>query len=78
MGWSGAPLLLPLAMAFPLLWGLAATRSTVGAISAAYFLAASRDLPVGVLNYFGTGDIWPSIALWLAAASGFVSVHTIL
>lgn len=65
-------------MAFPLLWGLAATRSTAGAISAAYFLAASRDLPVGVLNYFGTGDIWPSLALWLGASSGFALVHTVL
>lgn len=77
-GWSGVPLLLPLATAFPLLWGLAATRSTAGALSAAYFLAASRDLPVGVLTYFGTGDIWPSLALWLGASSGFTFVHTVL
>ena len=58
IGWSGNVLLLPLAASFPMLWSLARTRLQATAISAAYFLAASRGLPQGVANFYSS-DIWP-------------------
>lgn len=67
-------LALPLAVAFPALWAHAPSRLVAGAVSAAYFLAASRGLPQGVANFYGT-DPLPGIALWLAASIAFVVVH---
>lgn len=75
IGWSGHVLLLPVAAALPLLWSSARTRLQVAAISAAYFLAASRGLPQGVANFYGQ-DIWPGLLLWLVASSAFVTVHS--
>ncbi len=77
IGWSGHVLLLPVALAFPMLWSLARTRLQATAISAAYFLAASRGLPQGVANFYGQ-DIWPGLLLWLVASSAFVTVHSVL
>lgn len=77
IGWSGRVLLLPVAVAFPLLWSLARTRLQAAAVSAAYFLAASRGLPQGVANFYGQ-DIWPGLLLWLVASSAFVAVHSLL
>lgn len=77
IGWSGHVLLLPVAGAFPMLWSLARTRLQATAISAAYFLAASRGLPQGVANFYGQ-DIWPRLLLWLVASSAFVVVHVVL
>lgn len=76
-GWSGHVLLLPVAVAFPLLWSLARTRAQAAAVSAAYFLAASRGLPQGVANFYGQ-DIWPGLLLWLVASSAFVMAHSVL
>jgi hypothetical protein len=76
-GWSGHVLLLPLAAAFPLLWSLTRTRLQATAISAAYFLTASRGLPQGVVNFYSS-DVWPGLVLWLAASSAFVTVHSVL
>lgn len=76
-GWSGHVLLLPVAAAFPMLWSLARTRLQASAVSAAYFLAASRGLPQGVANFYGQ-DIWPGLLLWLVASSAFVAVHSVL
>ncbi len=77
IGWSGDVLLLPLAATFPMLWSLARTRLQAVAISAAYFLAASRGLPQGVANFYSS-DIWPGLLLWLVASSAFVTVHSVL
>lgn len=46
-------------------------------MSAAYFLAASRGLPQGVINFCGT-DLGVGIALWIGAAAIFVLVHAVL
>ena len=77
IGWSGYVLLLPVAGAFPMLWSLARTRLQAAAVSAAYFLAASRGLPQGVANFYSS-DIWPGLLLWLVASSAFVTVHSVL
>lgn len=77
IGWSGNVLLLPVAATFPMLWSLALTRLQATAISAAYFLAASRGLPQGVANFYSS-DIWPGLLLWLVASSAFVAVHSLL
>ncbi|OQP84510.1 conjugal transfer protein TraB [Rhizobium rhizosphaerae] len=77
ISWSGDVLLLPVAGAFPMLWSLARKRLQATAISAAYFLAASRGLPQGVANFYGQ-DIWPGLLLWLVASSAFITVHSVL
>lgn len=77
VAWSGDPLTLPLAMMFPALWALAGSRIVAALVSAAYFLAASRGLPQGVANFYGS-DLWPGLLLWLAASLSFVALHTLL
>ena len=77
VAWSGHALALPLACAFPTLWAFAPSRWISGAVSAAYFLAASRGLPLGVVNFYGT-DLGVGIALWIGAAAIFVLVHAVL
>jgi len=74
-GWSGEPRLLPAAMLFPALWALAPTRVAAALVAAGYFLAASRGLPQGVANFYGSGVEW-GIVLWVGASSAFVGVHT--
>ena len=76
-GWSGVTLALPLALAFPALWAAAPTRVIAIAVSAAYFLAASRGLPQGVLTFYGSGIVWGGV-LWIAACLAFVAVHGVL
>lgn len=75
--WSGHVMALPLAMLFPLLWGLARTRVTAALVSAGYFLAASRGLPQGIATFYAS-DLWPGLLLWIVASSGFVIVHAVL
>ncbi|MFC2253550.1 conjugal transfer protein TraB [Labrys portucalensis] len=77
IGWSGDPLALPLAMLFPALWASADNRVVAALVAAAYFLAASRGLPQGVANFYGS-DIWPGLFLWLVASLAFVAVHGLL
>jgi hypothetical protein len=77
VGWSGHVLALPVAMIFPALWALSPSRLVVGVVSAGYFLAASRGLPLGVANFYAA-DLWPGLLLWLAASVSFVGVHTAL
>lgn len=77
IGWSGEPLALPLALAFPAFWALAPSRLGAAMVSAGYFLAASRGLPQGVINFFD-GGIAEGIALWIAASLAFVVVHAAL
>ncbi|MGF9566876.1 conjugal transfer protein TraB [Neorhizobium sp. BT27B] len=76
IGWSGHVLLLPLAAVFPLLWSLAPARPQAAAVSAAYFLAASRGLPLGAANFYAS-DILPGLLLWLVASASFVTVHSL-
>ncbi|UUP20048.1 conjugal transfer protein TraB [Nitratireductor thuwali] len=77
IGWSGHPITLPLAFGFPALWANSPSRVAAGIVSAGYFLAASRGLPQGVVNYFGSG-IAEGLALWLGASLAFVAVHAVL
>lgn len=77
MGWSGQVLLLPVALAFPVLWSRAQTRSVGMAVSAGYFLSASHGLPQGVAAFYAS-DLWPGLLLWLCASGGFVAVHAVL
>ncbi|WP_453997882.1 conjugal transfer protein TraB [Afipia felis] len=77
LGWSDAVLALPLAMAFPALWAAAPRRWIAVTVSAAYFLAASRGLPQGVMTFYGSGIVL-GLALWIAAAVVFVAVHGLL
>ncbi|PPJ49196.1 conjugal transfer protein TraB [Rhizobium sp. KAs_5_22] len=77
VAWSGLVLLLPVALAFPVLWSLAQSRRTAALVSAAYFLAASRGLPQGIAAFYQS-DLWPGLLLWLVASVSFVMVHALL
>ncbi|TAX06537.1 conjugal transfer protein TraB, partial (plasmid) [Rhizobium ruizarguesonis] len=77
IGWSGQVLLLPAALAFPVLWTHAPNRMAAGLVSAAYFLAASHGLPQGVATFYSS-DLLPGLLLWLAASVSFFGVHTLL
>lgn len=77
IAWSGEPRSLPAAMLFPALWALAPTRLSAALVAGGYFLAASRDLPQGVSNFYGAG-FEAGIALWIAASFLFVATHALL
>jgi hypothetical protein len=77
IGWSGFALALPASLAFPILWSMSPNRRSAAAVSAAYFLAASRGLPQGVAAFYQS-DLLPGLALWVFASFGFVFVHTML
>lgn len=77
IAWSGHVLLLPVALAFPMLWSMAPNRTTAVLVSLGYFLAASRGLPLGVATFYAS-DIWPGVALWFVPAAGFAAVHAAL
>jgi hypothetical protein len=51
---------------------------SAGAVSAAYFLAASRGLPQGVANFYGFRSVARASLLWFAASIAFVAVHAVL
>lgn len=68
---------LPIAMFFPLLWAKSPSRLVAVAVSASYFLAASRGLPQGVANFYAA-DLWPGLLLWMMASAGFTVVHAVL
>lgn len=72
--WSGDVLLLPLAVLFPWVWSQATSRKGAVMTAAAYFLAASRGLPQGIANFYGSGELY-GYGLWITASSGFVLVH---
>ncbi len=74
VGWSGDPRTLPVALVFPALWGLSASRWTAAAVAAAYFLAASRGLPQGVATFYGS-SVLLGVSLWIGAALAFVGIH---
>ncbi|MDO3445446.1 conjugal transfer protein TraB [Agrobacterium sp. V1] len=77
IGWSGHVLLLPVTLAFPAIWSCARTRPQAALFAAAYFLSASRGLPLGVANYYAS-DIRAGLLLWLIASVSFVIVHCTL
>lgn len=77
VGWSGHVLALPVAFVFPALWAFSRSRLVAAAVSAGYFLAASRGLPQGVANFYAS-DLWPGLLLWFAASLFFVVVHAAL
>jgi hypothetical protein len=77
IAWSGYVLLLPVALAFPVLWSQARNRTTAALVSAGYFLAASRGLPQGVATFYAA-DLLPGLLLWLIASASFVAVHAAL
>lgn len=68
---------MPAAMLFPALWALAPTRIASALVAAGYFLAASRGLPQGVSNFYGSG-FEAGIALWIGASVLFVATHALL
>lgn len=61
-------------MMFPVVWSLAGSRFGAALIAGAYFLGASRGLPEGVSNFFGS-DIFLGLSLWACASLAFVVVH---
>lgn len=77
IGWSGFALALPASLAFPILWSISPNRWSAAAVSAAYFLAASRGLPQGVAAFYQS-DLLPGLALWIVASIGFIFVHVVL
>lgn len=77
VAWSGQVLNVPLGCAFPMLWAFAPSRIAAAMVSAAYFLAASRGLPQGAVNFYGA-DFSVGIALWICAAAAFVLVHAVV
>ncbi|WP_184710751.1 conjugal transfer protein TraB [Rhizobium lusitanum] len=77
VGWSGTVQALPVAMLFPVLWGMAPSRGVAALVALGYFLAASRGLPQGVANFYAA-DLWPGLLLWLVASASFVMVHAAL
>lgn len=70
-------LALPVAVLFPALWAMSPSRLTALLVSAGYFLAASRGLPLGVANFYAT-DFWPGLLLWTVASLSFAGVHAAL
>ncbi|WP_235681010.1 conjugal transfer protein TraB [Agrobacterium vitis] len=77
VGWSGNIMTLPVVMLFPLLWAQSPSRLVAAAVSAGYFLAASRGLPQGVANFYAA-DLWPGLLLWAVVSLAFVVVHAVL
>ncbi|WP_244529402.1 conjugal transfer protein TraB [Rhizobium sp. NFR03] len=77
VAWSGNITTIPVAVFFPLLWAKSPSRVIAAAVSAGYFLAASRGLPQGVANFYAA-DLWPGLMLWVMASSSFTLVHALL
>lgn len=71
-GHQSLSFLIVLAVAVPLLWGMAGNRWAAGAIALSYYLAASHGLPLGVGLFFAeSAPGWFGWALW--AAVGLVN-----
>lgn len=66
IAWSGELWTLPLSLAFPLLWAASRNRIQAGLIALAYYLAASRGLPVGAATFFES-HLTVGMGLWLLA-----------
>jgi predicted amidohydrolase len=77
VAWSGEVLTLPVVLLLPALWAASPSRTVAAAVAAGYFLAASRGLPQGAAEFFGS-SVWIGFVLWIAAAMPFVAVHALL
>jgi hypothetical protein len=77
ISWSGHALMLPIGVTLPALWAFAPSRRVAALVAAAYFLGASRGLPVGTSIFFGE-QLAIGISFWLAASILFIIVHTVL
>jgi Carbon-nitrogen hydrolase. len=77
VAWSGEVLALPVALLIPALWATAPSRTVAAAAAAGYCLAASRGLPQGAAEFFGS-SVWIGFVLWIVAALPFVAVHALL
>ena len=77
VAWSGVVLTLPVALLFSALWAAAPGRTAAAAVAAGYFLAASRGLPQGATEFFGS-SVSSGFVLWIAASLPFVAVHALL
>lgn len=77
IAWSGVTLLLPVSLLFPVFWSLTKGRKIAALVSAGYFLAASRGLPLGVAAFYQS-NFWPGLLLWLCASLSFVAIHAAL
>lgn len=69
-------LALPVAVLFPALWASAPTRMVAAAVSAGYFLAASRGLPQGVAEFFDS-SVSVGFLFWIAGSLPFVIIHAL-
>ena len=74
--WSNQVLALPVAVLFPALWASAPTRMVAAAVSAGYFLAASRGLPQGVAEFFDS-SVSVGFLFWIAGSLPFVIIHAL-
>ena len=72
VAWSGDPLTLPDAFAFPALWARSPSRIVTALVSGGYFLAASGGLPQGVASFYSADLARPTLGLRVA---GLVAVH---
>jgi len=77
VAWSGEVLTLPVVLLLPALWAASSSRTVAAAVAAGYFLAASRGLPQGAAEFFGS-SVWIGFVLWIAAAMPFAVVHALL
>jgi hypothetical protein len=77
LAWTGDARTIPLAMGFPLVWSQARSRFVAIMVSATYVMSASRGLPQGIANYYGTNGLL-GIVLWIGASSAFVLVYGVL
>lgn len=74
--WSGQLLALPVAMLFPALWASAPSRMVAAAVSAGYFLAASRGLPQGTAAFLGS-SVSVGFLFWIVGSVPFVIIHAL-
>ena len=66
------------ALLLPLLWAAAPSRWTAGAVVLAYYLVASRGLPVGAGIFFAvTEPAWFGWCLWVVTAAINAGVWTL-
>lgn len=66
-GWQGETAWIGLSALVPLFWSAARDRWTAGAVALAFYLSASRGLPIGTGIFFAsTAPAWFGWALWIA------------
>lgn len=78
-GWPGETALLGLSALVPLFWSAARDRWTAGAIALAFYLGASRGLPIGTGIFFAsTAPAWFGWALWMVVGAVNATAWTAL